>query len=396
MREVDVVVLGAGIGGSVAAGLMSREGYRVAIISQDAGTKNHLPESWDYKPLHRITNLGSGEKILSTLKKQSHCCFCSADGRRSVEMTVTDVQNKIEIGDLVQVDRNQFDRVLLESALEAGAKFFPMSTLERCEISSSGVATCISKGGELHEFTSSFIIDATGKRAFLSNHLKLPTREETLDTRVACFSHFETPASKVDGIRIVAIEGGYLFCIPISDQKLSVGCVLAERLVDLSASPEKIFGFAISLSPYVTELLAGAKRVLPVIPAKNTQKICLEPAGPRYRLVGDAAAFLDPFFCPGIDFALFSAEQAALTIEEDSALGYQRAIMDWLEESKRSVYQKMENSEWGAIMRLFADPHLPFTLPLMLTQAFTQIVGAEIPLNVGIKAARRAYDLSSY
>ena len=395
MRKVDVVVLGAGISGSVAATLLSQKGYRVAMISRDAGTKNHLPESWIYDPSNRLRALGLEERILPALKKQNCCCFCSADGSKSIEIVVADMQKKIKGGDLVQVDRNEFDQGLLSAALESGVEFFPMSPVESCKFSSSVETSCVSQGGEVQRFTSSFIIDATGKSAFLSNFLNLPTREEKLDARLAYFSHFEVQEKKIDKITIISIEGGYLFCIPISDHKLSVGCVLAEQAVGLDAVSEKVFNYAVSLSSYVTDLIAGAKRVLPIILAKNYRRICLESAGPSYRLVGDAAAFLDPFFCPGIDFAFFSAEQAVLTIENNSPLSYQTAMMKWLEASKETVYQKMEKSEWGAIMRLFADPHLPFSVPLMLTQAFTRVVGRQVSLSAGVQAARRAYEISS-
>ncbi|MDP1609100.1 MAG: NAD(P)/FAD-dependent oxidoreductase [Chlamydiales bacterium] len=395
MRKVDVIVLGAGISGSLTALLLSRKGYHVTIISQDNGTKNHLPESWVYNPPNSIKNLKLEENILSTLRKQSRSSFCSADGRFSIEMRVADTNKKIENGDLVQVDRNQFDQVLLRLALEAGADFFPASIIESCSISPSEVKICILKEGKSHEFTAPFIIDATGKRAFLSNHLHLPTKEVKLDARLAYFSHFEMQTRNLDEIRIVSIEGGYLFCIPISEQRLSIGCVLSEQIVDTNSSHDTIFDCAISLSPYATELIAGAKRVLPIIPAKNYKKICLEPASPFYRLVGDAAAFLDPFFCPGIDFAFFSAEQAVLSIEENSPSNYQAALMNWLEEAKETVYQKIAQSEWGALMRLFADPHLPFAVPLMLTQAFTQIVGKTLSLKEGMEVARRTYEISA-
>ena len=394
MRKVDVVVLGSGISGSVAAMLLAQKGYRVAMISRDGGTKNHLPESWFYHPFNKVHDLGLEDKILPALTKQTSCCFRSADGSISIEIAIADAQKTIRNGDLVQVDRNVFDRVLLNAALEAGVEFFPMSLIKSVQLSSLVETICVFQKGESQQFLSSFIIDATGKSAFLSNHLNLPVSEEKLDARLAYFTHFELLEHKIEKITIISVEGGYLFCVPISHQRISVGCVLAEQAIDKSVVAEEVFAHAVSLSSYVTDLITGAKRVLPIIPAKNHRKICLDPAGLRYRLVGDAAAFLDPFFCPGIDFAFFSAEQAVLTIENEAPLNYRMAIMKWLEESKGAIYQKIEKSSWESIMRLFADPHLPFSIPLMWTQAFTRAVGQQVSLNAGMQAARRSYEIS--
>ncbi len=394
MRKVDVLVLGAGISGCIAALLLARKGYKVEIISRDIGTIYHLPESWVYDLPEEIVDLE--DKLLSGVKKQSNCTFCSSDNQHCIEIVVKGKKDSIQKGDLVWVDRNHFDQILLQAALEQGVQLHPLSSIVDCQISPTEVNLHVESQGKLDEFVGSYIIDATGKSAFLSQHLGLPVKERKLDSRIAYFSHFDLDLSdELKEIKIVHTEGGYLFCFPLSGRRVSIGCVLAESVPYLQGSLEEVFSSAISSSSYLTDLVSRSKRVFPIIPAKNTQRICLKPSGSRYRLIGDAAAFLDPFFCPGIDFAFFSAKKAVESIEKDSDATYEADVIDWLGRSILSVYNKIERSDWHEIVRLFADPHLPFVVPLMLTQSFGQLIKKDHSLKEGVELARSAYEMAS-
>ncbi len=391
MREIDVIVLGSGISGCATSAYLSQKGFKVAMISRDAGTAYHLPESWIYNSSCNMGNPKVGERLLSALKKNSSCVFCSASGQQTIEIKVKSSSNEVEYGDLVHVDRNLFDQVLLEAALDSGVEFFPKSIIKSCELSSISVNISYDSQSCSYELVAPIIVDATGKTAYLSQHLELPVEEQKLDQRIALFSHFELPSEVIHEMRIIAIEGGYLFSIPLSKNRISIGCVLAENSLDPSAPSDKLFSNTIALSSYLTNMLEGAKRVLPIIPAKNYRRVCVEPAGSCYRLVGDAAAFLDPFFSPGIDFAFFSAEQAAASIVQNTPESYTKAIQNWLKNQQSSVYQNIEKSLWNDILKLFADPHLPLQIPLMLTQAFTSVVRDGCSYSNGIQVARGAY-----
>lgn len=395
MREVDVIVLGAGISGSVAAALLAHQGKRVVMISRDSGTANHLPESWIYHSSASTRLLNIEDKLTDTLRKQTQCIFSSANGQQTIRVSVNETQDTISPGDIVWVNRNQFDCILLDSALTAGVEFIPNSHILNCEITSR-VNLSYENQGQMHHLSASHIVDATGKSALLSQLLQLPSIEKKLDSRIACFTHYELPDEKLTEMRIICINGGYIFCIPLIDRRISVGCVLAEHHLQNTKSMDELFHSTLALSSCTMQLIEHAKQMLPIIPAKNYQKISQEPSGQYYHLVGDAAAFLDPFFCPGIDFAFFSAEQAVESIKKNSSINYKTALFHWLEHMSESVYQGIEQSKWKDIMRIFADPHLPLAVPLMFTQGFTQITGNNIPFKEGIQLARESYEMASY
>ncbi len=391
MQKVDVFILGAGISGCIAASLLAKRGYSVVVASRDAGTKYHLPESWVYSPSSVIDDLEIGPLLLSCCKKEVNCSFCSADGRYSIAFSVNDQMQNISYGDVVQVDRNGFDQILLKNAIDNGVAFLPLARIVDCVVSEQSVQVSLEPA---QKFEASYFIDASGKTAYLSQHLKLAYEEKKLDHRAACFSHFEFESSVVDVMKIIAVDGGYLFCIPLSDHRVSIGAVLEAAIVKHLES-EAFFAHAVSLSSYVNKLVNTSKRVLPVIQAKNHERRCLQSAAARYRIVGDAACFLDPFFCPGIDFALFSAELAVTSIQQNDPALYSKLLFEWLDGSHHSVYKKMENSDWRGILKLFADPHLPYTVPLALTQGFLQIVSTDVSLVDGIQASRGTYEMAT-
>jgi flavin-dependent dehydrogenase len=391
MREVDVIVLGAGISGSTAAALLRKKGYSVALVTRDCGTRYHLPESWVYKPSSCFSDLNIEGKIISSLRKQSFCTFSSSDNHYSTKFSIKS-RKPIKQGEVAWVDRDHLDQILFNCALDLGTIVYPLSRILNCVLSLNEATISIETDNEQTEIKAKHIIDATGKTAFLTHHLNLKREEKKLDSRIAYFSHFKVPFKKYKEMHIVYIKGGYLFCIPLADQRLSIGCVLSEDSQNSISSPEEVLISSIN-STYLGKLIAQSKKILPTLVAKNSQSICLEPAGLRYRLVGDAAAFLDPFFSPGIDFAFFSAEKAAKSIELLDPFSYEASLREWINNSQLSVYEKIDKSTWKEILRLFADPHLPFIVPLLLTQAFCQINGVKPSLNNGILLARRAYEM---
>lgn len=392
MRKIDVIVVGSGISGLLTSALLSKKGYQVLLLSRDGGTTNHLPESWIYQPPTSFSLLNIEEKILSALKLDSKCIFASSDHACSVELSLTRESKTIQRGDFVTVDRNVFDQVLLQAALKEGVHFLPFHNVKNCKIFNDKVVLFTDCKGKEVEFVAPYIIDGAGKSELLINQLQLPITEKKLDSRVAYFSHFETSSELDFPMKIFQIESGYAFCIPLSSKRLSIGCVIAEGTKWSQEPPEAAFRLAIASSSYLSGLVNEMKQVLPIIPAKNIQKICTKPKGDRFTLVGDACAFLDPFFCPGIDFALYSAEKAVEYFGSENVL-YEEAIKEWLSAHEKAPFKQMEATAWNPIIRLLADPHLPWAALLMVSQSFSNLFNQKHSFQQGVAFAREAYEV---
>ena len=392
MRKLDTIVLGSGISGCYAATLLAQQGKKVAILSPILKTKYHLPESWIFNLSNQLKELNILDDLLPCISRESQCVFLSDNGKKSVTINTRQSSTCLESGDVVRVERNAFDQVFLKKAQSVGVKLIEIDQLNDCSISEHNVEVNYKEKGSQKFLKAYSIIDGTGKTAYLTDCLSLSTTEIVLDARYACFSHFEGENLDIECLHIVALDGGYLFCIPINTKRLSIGCVIAKTHFNSLPNFENMLSSAIENTPFIQNLISASKRVLPVIPIKNSQIICEKPAGERYRIIGEAAVFMDPFFCPGIDFAMISAEQAVLSLEENNPNKYNVFVKEWFNKNKKNIYSQLENSDWTQIVRMFADPHLPYLIPIMLTQAFCQIKKEKLDFREGIDVSRDAYE----
>jgi flavin-dependent dehydrogenase len=394
MSKIDVLILGSGLSGSSAAMLLAQKGYQTCIVTPTGATKNHLPENWMVNYPTFISDRGLDKLLNTSFSHHNACTFCSEDGKRVTRITVDSDKENFDSGDVVNVNRDLFDQILLENAVSSGACLVKFDRLLDFRMQADSVRIDLEVDRKAISLEAPYIIDASGKSAFLTNTLKLPSTETKLDHRLASFSHF-IPHNGVslDDMRIISIKNGYIFCIPTFTDRISIGCVLEE---DAYQTPEEIFSKGLSQSSYVRYLVENSKQAIPFIPIKNIQRVCLEPYGKHYCIIGDAALFMDPFFCPGIDFAFLSAEQAVSAYQDKNYDRYREFLKTWMSESLLSPYKKLDKSCWKSIIRLFSDPHQPSLIPIFITQALCQLIERPIPLQKGIQLARETYESQIY
>jgi hypothetical protein len=105
--------------------------------------------------------------------------------------------------------------------------------------------------------------------------------------------------------------GYWVWYIPLGNGETSIGIVFDTRLVKLDrgsnmASEYRAFLGAI---PAAAELLEGAEmRAEDLRTYSNLAYVTRQYMGNGWALMGDAAAFLDPYYSPGLDHASFSVE----------------------------------------------------------------------------------------
>jgi len=116
--------------------------------------------------------------------------------------------------------------------------------------------------------------------------------------------------------------GFWIWVIPLGNGETSIGVVFDRRLVSLHESRDRPSDFVRFLRdiPALNELLQGAEmreedlRFYSYLPYVTRQYM-----GPGWALLGDAAAFLDPYYSPGLDHAAFSVEATVEIIGMDVA-----------------------------------------------------------------------------
>jgi flavin-dependent dehydrogenase len=113
-------------------------------------------------------------------------------------------------------------------------------------------------------------------------------------------------------------RGWWSWWIPLKGGDMSVGIVYDQRITELPEGAkvgERLRAFLVA-HPAARELLEGATyQEGDVHFRRNCAYSSSRYAGRGFVLVGDAAAFMDPFYSPGMDWISFSASAAAALVD---------------------------------------------------------------------------------
>ncbi|HEY4641676.1 MAG TPA: tryptophan 7-halogenase, partial [Thermoanaerobaculia bacterium] len=115
--------------------------------------------------------------------------------------------------------------------------------------------------------------------------------------------------------------GYWIWVIPLGNNETSIGVVFDKRLVDLHHSKDRAADFIAFLNaiPALAELLEGASpRLEDLRFYSHLPYVSKQYMGKGWALLGDAAAFLDPYYSPGLDHAAFTAEATAEIVGMDA------------------------------------------------------------------------------
>jgi len=364
MRDCDIAIIGGGPAGAAAAIVLARAGFRATILERERFPRFHVGESLLPFQGRVLERLGLREKVEGAgFVPKYGAVFLSSDGTcRSpidFERTLPERYNHA-----FQVERSRFDELLLRHAEECGATVLEEHTVSGAELVPEQCRLRVRPpGGEELELRARWVIDASGQSSFLAKKLGLRTEQPGL-RKVAHFAHFASarrhPGKREGDISIVFGDGCWFWHIPITLERVSVGCVLDhERWKATESSAEDYLTRAIESTPWLAETLSDGERATPVHTLANFSYSSRHFVGPGWMLVGDAATFLDPVFSTGVYLALRSGEEAGLRLARGlasgkplsagSLAGYERAMKRW-------------TGSYFRLIRTFYDRHFPAVL----------------------------------
>lgn len=299
----DVVIVGAGPAGSTAATLLAREGFDTLVLDEARFPRFHIGESLLPIDLPIFEHLGFSADGGRFLRKAGAEFIDERSGMFSEFLFCDGLPGTPKYA--YQVDRATFDDALLERTRASGADIRDGVRVTDVAVLSDRVRVTASDG--VHE--ARYVIDATGQDAFMAR--RAHTIEPIKGFGVAAvFGHYDplsddqwAELSRTGSIKVLILENGWSWMIPIQSHRLSFGVVSHKS----SFTPELLDTVADS-SAVVKKFTGGAprteKRVIRNFSYKNTVS-----HGPRWACIGDAAAFLDPVFSSGVSLAMLGAER---------------------------------------------------------------------------------------
>ena len=313
--ETDVLIIGAGPSGAIAASLLQREGFRLLVVEKQMFPRFVIGESM----LPCSMNLLADAGLLEAVEKQNFMRKNGAVFLRGNETCNFDFSSQFTDGYqyTYQVPRADFDKTLADTVAARGVEILYQHGVTAVSFEPTHASTTIEKpDGSKFEVRSKFILDCSGYGRVLPRLLDLE-EPSTFPNREALFTHVTgdaRPAEREEGKIWVCIHpgGAWIWIIPFSNGKTSVGAVAGpEFFQKFPGTPEEQLRAILMSDPNSAKRLAKMQFVMPPQRISGYSCSVKKLFGERFALVGNATEFLDPIFSSGVALALASSQRAA-------------------------------------------------------------------------------------
>ncbi|WP_298484888.1 NAD(P)/FAD-dependent oxidoreductase [uncultured Maribacter sp.] len=314
-ENVEVLIIGAGPSGSVAASYLHNNGFKVKVVEKSTFPRFVIGESL----LPRCMDHFDEVDLLQPLKDFGFEVKSGARFMRGEEICNFDFAKKHGEGwDWTwQVPRADFDTILTNTLIERGVDIAFEQEVTDVVITDEGSTISIKNNkGEISKIFAKFIIDSSGYGRVLPRLLDLD-KPSPLPKHSSIFAHVNDPKRPegVEGTLItfdVLSKETWLWVIPFSNGRTSIGLVGPTEYMDsFKGTNEEKLKEIINLSTYYRDRFDGVDINFEPKLIKNYSKSVKQIYGKGYALTGNSAEFLDPVFSSGVTFATESALLAA-------------------------------------------------------------------------------------
>jgi flavin-dependent dehydrogenase len=318
MENHEIVIIGAGPAGAVAAGLLRRQGHQVLVLERQRFPRFSIGESLLAHCIEFIEEAGMLPAVEAAgFQVKNGAAF--AWGER---YTAFDFRDKVTPGPgtTFQVLRARFDKILADEAARQGAEVRYEQEVVAADFAGPTPVLSVRDAGvpdaPVRRIGARFVLDASGYGRVLARLLDLE-RPSGLPPRKAIFTHVEDriadPSFDREKILITVHPdqpGIWYWLIPFSDGRCSLGVVGGESLLGDDADHMASLRRLVDAAPNLKRLLAGAVWDTPANTLGGYAASVTRLHGPGYALLGNAAEFLDPVFSSGVTIALHSSKLA--------------------------------------------------------------------------------------
>lgn len=319
----DVVVIGAGPAGCASAALIAEAGHSVLLLERLEFPRFHVGESLVPETYWTLKRLGLIEQLKqSAYPKKYSVQFVTETGNETAPFYF-DEYKPCESSQTWQVIRGEFDRMLLDKAIENGS--VARTDAQVLDVLFDGEQAVGVKArfatepdeSAVREICAKVIVDATGQSAFLASRLGLKQPDNRLK-KGTVWTYFEgahRDSGKDEGATIILQTEGkqsWFWYIPLSNDVTSVGCTGSMFYMFANGgTAEQVFQRELQRCPGMQRRLSDARRCTDYFTTKDFSYKASKAAGPGWVLIGDAFGFIDPVYSTGVFLALKSGEFAA-------------------------------------------------------------------------------------
>ncbi len=349
IREAyDVILIGGGLAGSSTALQIKRRrpDAQILVVEQQQELNPRVGEATvELSSLFLQRVLGLTSHLATDHLPKHGLRFWFSDGRNRP------LEDMVEFGPRVapeipsfQLDRPTLDRHVLATAHAEGVDVLQPAKIQEVATAWPESTVAVGLGNDaVRTLKARWVIDASGKTAFLGRRRGLLERTER--HRVGAAWARWTGVKSLDSTEILGRDvynprlpptkasrslatnhfcgfGYWCWLIPLADGRNSIGLVWDRDLFEspFEGTPRERYEAFVRQHDGLRELLAEAEiDGEDFMSYRHLSYRCRQYMGRGWAVVGDAAAFMDPYYSPGLDHLAISTFATADLVSEDLA-----------------------------------------------------------------------------
>ena len=314
-EKVDVLVIGAGPSGTVAASIINKAGFKVKIVEKMKFPRFVIGESLLPRCMEALTEAGFVEAVKEKkfqekfgakfVKNGKVCDYFFAD------------QFTPGWSWTWQVPRAEFDKTLADTVEKMGVPVSYETTVTEIQFNGSDSVTTVEDAdGNKTAIEARFIVDGSGYGRVIPRLFNLD-KPSNLTPRKTLFTHVVDAKRSMDDepnriTIIVHKKGIWIWIIPFSNGNTSVGFVGdPEFFKQYQGSNEEQLRVLLSSEPYLKERMQDVEMVFEPKVLESWSTTSSTFYGDGFVLTGNVTEFLDPVFSSGVTLATVSSQIAA-------------------------------------------------------------------------------------
>ncbi|HEX8545630.1 MAG TPA: NAD(P)/FAD-dependent oxidoreductase [Cytophagaceae bacterium] len=339
IEKVDVLVIGAGPSGTVAASMVRQKGYNVKIVEKLKFPRFVIGESLLPRCMEALSEAGFIEAIKAKgfqekfgakfVRKGKICDF-------NFSSQFTEGWNWTW-----QVPREEFDKTLADTVQAMGVPIEYETEVKDIKFEGTDSSTTVVDiSGNTKVIQAKFIVDASGYGRVIPRLFNLD-KPSNLPPRKTLFAHIKDSRrlNYEEPNRITIIDhapGVWAWVIPFSNGNTSVGFVGEPKFFEnFSGTVEQKYRSILASEPYIAERFSDSELVFEPRTIEGWSMSTEKFYGDGYVLTGNVTEFLDPIFSSGVTLATVSACTAGKLV----ARQLQGEIIDWEKEFMEPTMQ---------------------------------------------------------
>jgi len=334
-REYDVAIIGGGPAGSTVGSLLAKynPNLRVVVLERERFPRDHVGESQLPSISHILAEMGVWDKVEAAnfpIKVGATYRWGKTDGLWDFEF-LADGKLRPEkrpsrfVGQRTQtafqVDRAQYDKILLDHARTLGCEVREGTTVRVVDRDGDRVERLLLDDGT--EIRAKHYVDATGHSGILRRAMGVNVEAPTTLKNVAIWDYWRNAEWAVSigvggtRVQVLSLSYGWIWFIPLGPDRTSIGLIVpASYFKEQGNSTEELYMEALRSDPVVSRLIQNATREDNLSTTKDWSFIAERLAGENWFLAGESAGFADPILAAGMALAHAGARMVAYTILE--------------------------------------------------------------------------------